>query len=487
MGEGIKCPSCGAKIDVSSALSAELNASIRAELERDFRNRTSALEGEKERLKKRELELNDLVAAKVAAGAKEKEDALRRAILTEMEAERQESVKLRADLKAAKDRDLAVRKRELELRDKEQDVELRVTKMTQEAVAKNEAAIRRAAEDKAALASAEKDRLLAERAERLAQLEANLKRAGEDELKLRKREQQLLDEKARLELDVARRLAEERETIRAAAKKEAGEDYLQRIADKDRHISELKKTTDDLTRKLDMGSQQQQGEVQEDEIERMLRDAFRSDEVAPVAKGVRGGDVKHKVIDGRGRDCGTILWESKRTKNWSAGWLAKARDDQRDAGAAHVVIVTQAMPDGCDTFTQLERVWVTSRRCAAALAAALRTYTIALADAHRMADGKHEKIEGLYRYLTSPEFRNRVTGIADAFDLMRKDLDAERRLTQARWSKREQHINQGMENIATCFGGLQGVIGPEVRELKQFELPLLPGGDGGAQAKDGDP
>ena len=48
--------------------------------------------------------------------------------------------------------------------------------------------------------------------------------------------------------------------------------------------------------------------------------------------------------------------ESKRTKNWSDGWLAKLRDDQRAAKAEIAVIISQVLPKGVETFGLVEGV-----------------------------------------------------------------------------------------------------------------------------------
>jgi hypothetical protein len=213
--------------------------------------------------------------------------------------------------------------------------------------------------------------------------------------------------------------------------------------------------------------------VQERAVERLLRDLFPGDEVLPVPKGVHGGDVIQRVIE-RDRDCGAVLWESKRTRRWYDGWTAKARDDQRAAGAAHAVIVTETMPEGCDTFTHADGVWITTRRCAPGVAAAVRAALVAVAGAQRAVAGKQEKADALYRYLIGPEFRNRVSGIAEAFVEMLGDLEAERRSTQRLWAKREKQLRRAAINTSAFYGDIQGVLGSEVAAIEKLELPALP-------------
>ena len=64
------------------------------------------------------------------------------------------------------------------------------------------------------------------------------------------------------------------------------------------------------------------------ELENLLRSKFPFDSIEPVPKGEFGGDVLQRVVGKGGQASGTILWESKRTKNWSDGWLTKLREDQ---------------------------------------------------------------------------------------------------------------------------------------------------------------
>ncbi len=115
-----------------------------------------------------------------------------------------------------------------------------------------------------------------------------------------------------------------------------------------------------MQRKIEQGSQQLQGEVMEIALERLLNEHFRHDEIVPVPKGVFGGDCLQKVRNTSMQECGTILWETKRTKNWSQSWLAKLREDQREAKASLAIIVSEALPDGINSFGCVEGIWICS-------------------------------------------------------------------------------------------------------------------------------
>ena len=224
--------------------------------------------------------------------------------------------------------------------------------------------------------------------QQLAEVRTKLKTAEQAELDLRAERRQLQEQKEALELNVARKLDEERAKIREAAKKEAFDERQLKDAEKDKLINDLRTQIEDLRRKSEQGSQQTQGEVLELLLEDQLRRCFPFDAILPVAKGVHGGDAVQIVHDATGADCGTILWESKRTKAWSDGWLPKLRDDQRAAKAHIAILVSIEMPKGISTFECVDGVWVTCHACALALASALRSGMIDAATARRASDGK---------------------------------------------------------------------------------------------------
>lgn len=236
----------------------------------------------------------------------------------------------------------------------------------------------------------------------LAEKQTRLAESENAELALRKERRQLEEEKQRLELEVERRLQAERLRIREATQKEEEQSYLLKLAEKEKIISDMKKQVEELRRKSEQSSQQLQGEVLELELEAMLRAAFPADLIEPGPKGRNGGDVVHRVVGPNGLQCGTILWESKRTRSWSDTWLAKNREDVRLAGANVGAVVTTAMPKGIETFDRLENVWVAAMRCALPLAKALRHALIEAAMAKVVTQGKDGKMERLYEYLIGP-------------------------------------------------------------------------------------
>ena len=373
-----------------------------------------------------------------------------------------------------------IRKKEAAIADREKEVA-----RAQEAVSlANQDIDRRVADQLATERKALSDAALAEAREQvtvelrdkdqqLADAATKLRAAQDAELALRKDRRELEEQQQALELTLVRQLDEERTKIREAAKKEAFDERQLKEAEKDKLIADLRAQADDLKRKLEQGSQQLQGEVLEITLENLFRQYFPFDEITPVPKGVHGGDVTHTVRDVSGAVCGIILWESKRTKNWSDGWLPKLRDDQRAAKAQVAILVSLELPKDVTTFRHIDGIWVTSVPCAISLASALRTGLLEVAAAKRALDGRTDKMELLYSYLSGPEFRHRVEGIVEAFVTLRDDLEAEKRSTQRMWAKREKQLERATMQTAGMYGDLQGIIGAVLPAIESLAPPRL--------------
>lgn len=235
----------------------------------------------------------------------------------------------------------------------------------------------------------------------------------------------------------------------------------------------MQKQIEELKRKAEQGSQQLQGEVQELELEALLRAKFPRDTIEPVPKGEHGGDALQHVVGSSGQVCGTIIWESKRTKNWSDGWLTKLREDQRAAKAEIAVIVSQSLPKEIETFGVMENVWVTHPKTVLPLAVTLRHTLIEVASARQASEGQQTKTEMVYQYLTGPRFRHRVEAIVEAFSSMQEDLDKEKKAIVKQWAKREEQIDRVMQATAGMYGDLQGIAGKTIQKIEGLELRSL--------------
>jgi hypothetical protein len=309
----------------------------------------------------------------------------------------------------------------------------------------------------------------------LTEAQAKLQDAQKAELAIRRERRELEQKQKELELEVVRTVDAERQKIQEQAAKTAADAVALNVAEKDKLIQALNVQVGDLKRKIEQGSQQTQGEVLEEELEKLLAQQFPGDEICPVPKGVHGGDVIHRVIDGTGRACGTILWETKRTKRWGNDWLPKLRDDQRTAKAQIAILVSVELPKDVANFTQLDGVWISNRTCAMGLAHALRTGLMEVGKTLASLEGRQEKMDLVYGYLSSPEFKNRVEGIVEAFKTMREDLEAEKRATQRHWAKREKQLELAVKNTGGLYGDLEAILG---NALPAVDLLALPSAEG---------
>jgi len=370
---------------------------------------------------------------------------------------------------AQKDADIATR--EQGIRDKEKQVaEARRTlnEQVSDQVAtqlKTERARVTAEESKKAkLASAAeldaKARELTELHEVLKVRDEKLAEAQRAQADLIKKQRELDDAKRELELTVEKRVEAGLTEVRTQAKREAEDGLKLKVMEKDQTIASMQQKIEELKQKAEQGSQQLQGEVLELEMENLLRAKFPYDIIEPVPKGEFGGDALQRVNSQSGQLCGTILWESKRTKNWSDGWLVKLREDQRSAKAEVSVLVSQVLPKGVESFDVVDGVWVTSPRAALPVATILRQTLMQLSTARQVTEGQQTKTEMVYQYLTGPRFRHRVEAIVEAFSSMQEDLDKERKAIMKQWAKRQEHRARDGRNSRHVrrFAGDRGEI-----------------------------
>lgn len=304
----------------------------------------------------------------------------------------------------------------------------------------------------------------------LKQRDAKLAEAQQAQAELIGKQRELDDAKRELELTIAKRVQADLGSEREKAKKEAEEELKFKVMEKDQTITAMQKQIEDLKRRAEQGSQQLQGEVQELELEALLTAKFPRDTIQPVPKGEFGGDVLQRVVGPANQLCGTILWESKRTKNWSDGWLPKLREDQRAAKAEIAIIISQALPKDVETFGFIDGVWVADPKVALPVALSLRQSLIEIAAARQASEGQQTKMEMVYGYLTGPRFRQRVQAIVEAFSSMKEDLDREKKAITRQWAKREEQIDRVMQATVGMYGDLQGIAGRTLQEIEGLEF-----------------
>jgi hypothetical protein len=308
--------------------------------------------------------------------------------------------------------------------------------------------------------------------ELLAQRDEKLGEAQKEQAALLRKQRELDDAKREFELTVEKRVQESLAEIRQKAKAEAEESLKLKVVEKEQQIASMQRQIDELKRKAEQGSQQLQGEALELELEAKLRARFPLDAIEPVSKGV----WRRRLATRRwpaGQACGAILWEAKRTKNWTDGWLPKLRADQRAGGAELAILVSKALPKEVDTFGYVDGIWVTDFPFIVPLAIALRQSLIELAGARQAREGQATKMELVYQYMTGPKFRHRVEAIVEKFSDMQADLDRERKTITRLWAKREAQIQGVVESTVGMYGDLQGIAGKAFKEIEGLETPLL--------------
>ncbi|MGY2811979.1 DUF2130 domain-containing protein [Bradyrhizobium sp. USDA 4506] len=329
------------------------------------------------------------------------------------------------------------------------------------------------------MAAAEIQARMNEAAELRQMLEANnakLAAAQQAQAELIRKQRALDDEKRELDLTIEKRVQALVDPIKVKARQEADEGARLRVAEKDQTIESMSRTIEELKRKAEQGSQQSQGEVLELELEEQLRGRFPTDLIEPVGKGELGADVIQQVNGSIGQPAGIILWETKRTKAWSDGWLAKLRDDQRRSGADVALIISHALPKYIEQFDLVDGVWVAHPRCALPVAVALRQGLVDVSTSRLVQQGQQTKMEQVYHYLTGTKFRQRVEAVVEKFNDMREDLDKERKFMGRQWAKRETQILAVIDSTVGMVGDLQAIAGKAMPEIPSLDMPLLENG-----------
>lgn len=318
-----------------------------------------------------------------------------------------------------------------------------------------------------------KQRELEELGELLKSRDVKLAEAQQAHATVVRKQRELEDREREIDLTIEKRVSANVGQIQQKAKQEAEDLFKSKVTEKDQLILSMQKQLDDLRRKSEQGSQQLQGDAMEAEVCQLLSERFEHDTIARVQKGEFGGDVVHQVLSPSGLVCGTILWESKRTRSWSDAWLAKVRQDQRAAKAEIAVIVSQALPKSVANFDLVEGVYVVSPQCIIPVATLLRKALIELAIARQSSEGRETKAGLIYQYLVGPRFRQRVQAIVEAFTCMQEDLGAERKALQKQWAKRETQLERLMTSTVGMYGDLQGIAGRSLEEIDGLSVIAL--------------
>jgi len=405
----VKCPHCGNKFSPEEAIQHDL----RAQMEKEFEQKLD--------------ENGRLLAAKI----RKEEDEKHKVQLQRLEEDRQvKSLRL----KQLEDKAIMIEEREQQIREREERVDHEMKKKL-----------------------LERERIIKEQADKTAMEKALLM--------VREKEQDLARDRESLDIVLKKTILEETEKVREDGRMKNAE-LQKKLDDQARMINEMKRRTE-------QGSMQTQGEVQELAIEEYLANTFVRDIVEEIAKGKRGGDCVHVVRDHYENECGRILYESKRTKHFSADWIAKIKDDMRLQQADLGVIVSEVLPEGMTRFGEVDGIWICTFVEFKALALLFRHNLSRIGEVLAAQENKGDKMQMIYTYVTSNEFRQKLEAAFESYNDMQEDLIREKALFTSQWAKREKRLLKAMENLVSLYGDVRGIAGGAVQEIKALEFPEM--------------
>ncbi len=307
-----------------------------------------------------------------------------------------------------------------------------------------------------------------------AQLRKELRDQEQKSFQMKLDNQKELDrQKRELETQLKANLEGEKELLQMQIKNQ----YLKELElEKDKTRQEQQKTKQmegdilSLKRKLEQGSMQLQGDASENTIKSWLGEWFPQDDIQDVPTGIKGADLIQTIINEQGLSAGKIVFESKNTKDWSAAWIGKLKHDQGLVSADIAILVSKALPKNVSNFIIIDGVFVVSFNHLKPLVCALRFHLENIYRLSNSLENRDEKIQFLYKYLSGPQFKNRMENIVFAFKSLKEGLDTEKRAMQRIWNKREKEIEKVIDNTAGLYGDMQGIIGGNLPRIELLEL-----------------
>ena len=287
------------------------------------------------------------------------------------------------------------------------------------------------------------------------------------------RDKNALEEKQKnLEVEIEKRFLEKRKEIEESAIKREQEIFDLKTKEYKLQMEQQQKLIEELKRKSEQGSMQLQGESQELLLEEILQSYFPFDIIEEVEKGVEGADCIQVIRNNSNTICGKIIYESKRTKAWSNGWIDKLKADMRNSGSDIAILVTQVFPKDMEKFGEKDGVWICTFNEVSSVAQLLRNGIIKIYEAQKSQENKGDKMQLLYNYLTGIEFRGQMESIVEGFMAMKQSIMKERIQMEKLWKEREKQLEKVLLSTSGLYGSVKGIAGAGVSNI-----PLLDGGD----------
>ena len=306
--------------------------------------------------------------------------------------------------------------------------------------------------------------------------EEKLRQARIKEMEFLKKEMDMKNREAELELNLQRMLQLEREKITQEVvkieqqKNEMKEtDFMLKLKEKDKQLEAQKKLVEEMKRKQDQVSMQLQGEVQELALEELLKVTFPFDMITEVGKGIKGADCIQTVRNSMGQECGTIIYESKRRQGFNKEWIEKLKKDMRHQKADIAVIVTSVMPKDMDCFGLKEGIWICSFSEVKAMASVLRDGVIRIYNSSKSHENKGDKINMLYDYLISNEFSEKWKAMREGFKSIYDSIQKEKDVMEKLWASRKKQLEKILYNSNDIKGSIEGISGNDSINMNLLE------------------
>lgn len=416
MANNINCPNCGHSFNVDNAIAADIEQKLKIEFKDKLQQSLSKIEEEKKKLEADQFQFEE---------KKKKENEIFAQKL------QQEKVKLENELQEQLRKSIS------------SDYENRLKLLQQNN----------------------------------ADAEEKLKESRKKELEFLKKEQHLKNKEAELEIILEKKIQQERKIIADQIRMQELEknalketDFQLKLKEKEQQLEEQKKLIDEMKRKAEQNSMQRQGEVQELLLEEILREYFPFDLIDEVGKGVEGADCIQTVRNNSGKECGKIIYESKRTKTWSNSWVDKLKTDMRNRQADVAILVTQAFPKDMERFGERDGVWLCTFSEVSSVAQIIRNGIMKIHEIQKREENKGDKMQLLYNYLTGNEFKGQVEAIVEGFMAMRQGIIKERVQMEKIWKEREKQLEKVLISTSGMYGSVKGIAGASIGDI-----PLLEG------------
>ena len=246
--------------------------------------------------------------------------------------------------------------------------------------------------------------------------------------------------------------------------------YELQLKQKDESLRQVQDQLKIVERKAEQGSMQTQGEAQELAIEEYLTLKFPFDSIEEIKKGQSGADCLQIINTPTSSNCGTIYYESKRTKEFSKTWIEKFKNDMREKNADVGVLVTSVLPKGYTRMGFYDNIWVCTFDEFKGSVPLIRNLIIEVSFAKQTQEGKSDKMSLLYNFLTSNEFKMQVEAIVDGFTTMKNDLDKEKNAMNRIWKQREKQLAKVLDNTIGMYGSIKGIGGSAIASVPSLEL-----------------